>query len=85
MMNVTNKISVIDFYFKREGELHKFRVIPQMVSTLRYDLIFASRFSSRNHFDEKSGSNPSGIPTIDEIKGKSLSRPKLHRGHQEQN
>ena len=78
MLNVTCEMSKIDFSPIKDRKKRVFRVIPQMVSTLRYNLIFGSDSFSKKKFDEKQGDNFSSIPSMDEMKGKSYIRLAEH-------
>ena len=74
MMNVTSQMSDQDFPYLENNKKRFFRVIPQMVSTLRYNLIFGSE----KKVDMKGGENFSPIPSKDEIAGKSFIRSTVH-------
>ena len=78
MLNVTCEMSKIDFSRIENGIIRDFRVIPQMVSTLRYNLIFGIDSFSKKVFDEKQGDNFSFTPSMDEMKGKSYIRLTKH-------
>ena len=78
MLNVTYEMSKIDFERIENGIIGDFRVIPQMVSTLRYNLIFGIDSFSKKVFDEKQGDNFSFTPSMDEMKGKSYIRLAEH-------
>ena len=73
-MNVTWRMSKRLNSLPENGELLKVRVIPQIVSTLRKNLLF----EGENKSVERGGTDPSPNPSMDEMNGKSFIRPTEH-------